>query len=169
VKAIARACWDVFLLRSGPQIFPDSWLLLARISAAFLVTDALSFLAQGLGARDVALETVFDLGLQVLYFSLLLGSQLRLQRFRQTLSAWLGASVFLNLLCVVPNLGDFLSKAEWAKDVWFVAGCMVVAWTMAVMAQVLRHALGIGLMFGLIIAGVNTFASTVTFASLFPG
>jgi len=169
VKAITRACWDVFLLRSDPQTFPQSWLLLARIGAVFLVTDALSFLAQGLAARDVAQETVFDLGLQVLYFSLLLGSQLRLQRLRQTLSAWFGASVFLNLLSVPPNLGDFPSKAEWAKDIWFVAGCMVVAWTMAVMAQVLRQALGIGLVFGLIIAAVYTFASTVTFASLFPG
>ena len=169
MKAIARTCWGVFLLRSGPQAFPRSWILLGLISAIFLASDALSFLAQGLGAGATLQETVFDFCLQVVFFALLLGAQFRLGRLRQALSAWFGAGVFLNLGSIPPNLGDFLSKAEWAKDVWFVVGCAVVAWTMAVMTQVLRHALGIGLVFGLFIAAVYTFASTVIFAGLFPG
>ena len=169
MKAIARACWDVFLLRRGPQVFPRSWILLGVVSAVFLASDSLTFLAQGLGAGATLLETVFDYCLQVVFFVLLLGAQFRLGRLRQTLSAWFGASVFLNLGSIPPNLGDFLSKAEWAKDIWFVAGCMVVAWTMAVMTQVLRHALDIGLVFGLFIAAVYTFVSTVIFAGLFPG
>ena len=139
------------------------------VSAAFLLTDALSFLAQGLGLLAMLEETIFDFGLQALFFVLLLAAAFRPQRLLQTLTAWFGASVFLNLLSVAPNLGDFLSKAEWAKDAWFVVGCMVVAWTMAMMTQVLRHALDISLVFGLIIAAVYTFASTVIFASLFPG
>lgn len=169
MKAIARACWDVFLLRSGPQVFPRSWTLLGLVSAAFVVTDLLTFLAQGLAPLAMLQETVFDFGLQVLFFTLVLGAQFRLPRLRQTLTAWFGASVFLNLCDIAPNLGDYLSTAEWAKDLWFVVSCMVVAWTMAVMSQVLRHALGIGLVFGLVIAAVYTFVSTVIFAGLFPG
>ena len=169
MKAIVRACWDVFLLRSGPQLFPRSWMLFGMVSAVFLASDALTFLAQGLGAMATLQETVFDFGLQLLFFALLLGAQFRLPRLWQTLTAWFGAGVYLNLCAIPPNLGDFLSRAEWAKDLWFVVSCLVVAWTMAVMTSILRHALEIGLVFGLIIAAVYTFASTVIFAGLFPG
>lgn len=159
----------MFLLRTSPRAFSRSWIHMGGVSAAFLLSDALSFLAQGLDLRATLEETLFDFGLQVLFFALLLAAAFRPQRLLQTLTAWFGAGVFLNLLSVAPNLGDFLSRAEWAKDVWFVAGCMLVAWTMAVMTQVLRHALDIALVFGLIIAAVYTFASIVIFAGLFPG
>lgn len=159
----------MFLLRGGPQVFPRAWSLLTLITSAYLVTDALSFLAERLGPAAVAQQTVFDFGMQVLFFALVLAAKFHLPRLRQTLAAWLGAGVILNLLAVPVNLGASLSKAEWAQEFWFVVTCLIVAWSMAVMAQVLRQALEIGLAFGLIVAAVYTLASNIVFAGLFPG
>jgi len=169
VKAIARASWDVFTLRGGPQAFPREWAPFTLVVAVYLVSDAVSFLAQGLGATAIAEETTFDFGLQVLYFVLVLAAKFNLPRLRQSLAAWFGAGVILNLLATPVNLGAFLSKADWAQEFWFVLTCLLIAWSMAVMAQVLRYALEIGLAFSLIVAAVYTFASTVVFIGLFPG
>ena len=169
MKAIARTCWDVFLLRSGPSAFPRSWTLLAIVVPVYIVTDALTFLAQGLGAQSIALQTTFDFGLQVLFFTLVLGAKFHLARLRQTLAAWFGASVIMNVLVLPVNLGWLLSKAGWAQEFWFVAACLCIAWGMAIMAGVLRQALDIGMAFGLVIAAVYTFVNLVVFAGLFPG
>lgn len=159
----------MFLLRSGPVAFPREWAPFTLIVAAYLVSDAVTFFAQGLHVAGVATETVFDFGLQVLYFFLVLAARFNLPRMRQSLAAWFGAGVVLNLLATPVNLGAFIAKAQWAQEFWFVLTCVLVAWSMAIMARVLRYALDIGLVFSLIVAAVYTFASTVVFVGLFPG
>lgn len=168
MKAIARACWDVFLLRSGPQTFPRSWTLLGLISAVYLLSDALLFLAQGVTGTGVVLQTVFDFGLQVAFFALVLAAKFLTSRLRQALTAWLGAGVILNLISMPPALALLFIHADWAQNLLLIPVYAIIAWSIAVMTQVLRHALDIGLIFGLIIAAVYTFVSLVIFQGLFP-
>lgn len=169
MKAIARACWEIFLLRSGPQLFPRSWALLGVISSVYLFTDAVSFAVQGASGVDVLLETAFDFCLQVLFFTALLAAKFVLPRLNQTLAAWLGAGVILNLLSLPPALGLRFTTATWAVDLLSIPLYLIVGWGMAVMTKLLRHALDIGFAFGLFIAAVYTFVSLVIFAGLFPG
>lgn len=159
----------MFLLRSGPQTFPRSWMLLGLISTVYLLTDALLFLAQGVTGSGVLLQTAFDFGLQVLFFALVLAAKFLTQRLRQTLAAWLGAGVILNLVSLPPALALLFIHAEWAQNLLLIPAYATVAWSMAVLTQVLRHALDIGLIFGLFIAAVYTFVSLVLFQALFPG
>lgn len=168
MKAIARACWGIFLLRSGPQAFPRSWILLGLISAAYLVTDALLFLAQGVTGLGVFIQTAFDFGLQVLFFAAVLAAKFVLPRLNQTLSAWFGAGVILNLLSLPAAFALLKTTTPWAQDVLLIPVFLVIGWGMAVMTQVLRHALAVGPLFGLVIAAVYTFASIVIFQGLFP-
>ena len=139
------------------------------VSGVYLLTDVASFAAQGAGGTDVLLETVFDFCLQVLFFTALLAAKFVLPRLNQTLSAWLGAGIILNLLSLPPALGLHFVTAHWAEDALSIPVFLIVGWSMAVMTLVLRHALDIGLMFGLFIAAVYTFASYVIFEGLFPG
>jgi hypothetical protein len=168
VKAIARACWGIFLLRSGPQAFPRSWILLALISIAYLLTDGLLFVAQGVTGAGIVIQTAFDFGLQVLFFAAVLAAKFVLPRLNQTLSAWLGAGVILNLLSLPPAFALLFVTAHWAQDLLLIPVFLSIGWSMAVMTQVLRHALSIGPIFGLVIAAVYTFASIVIFQGLFP-
>jgi hypothetical protein len=168
VKAIARACWEIFLLRSGPQAFPRSWLLLGMLALAYFITDAMLALVQGYGTLPLLLQTSFDTGLQVVIFAVLLATKSVLPRLVQTLSAWYGAASLMNILSLPVAVADRLLPEHAAQVYLALPFLLLLAWTMMVMAHVLRHALGIGLAFGLIIAAVCTLANQVILQSLFP-
>ena len=48
MKAIVRTCWEICLLRQGPQIFPRSRSLFAVMLMAYLAVDAILFAVQGI-------------------------------------------------------------------------------------------------------------------------
>jgi len=168
VKAIARACWQIFLLRSGPQAFPRSWFLLAIAALAYFLTDAVLALAQGFAALPLLLQSSLDTGFQVLIFAVLLAAKAVLPRLVQTLSAWYGAGSIINILSLPLAVADRLLPEHAAQIYLALPFLLLVAWTMMVMAHVLRHALGIGLAFGLIIAAVCVLANQVVLQALFP-
>jgi hypothetical protein len=168
VKAAIRTCWQIFLLRSTPQVFPKSWLLFVIVSCVYFATDAITFLAQGIGGLNVLEQTAFDSGLQVVFFALLLSAKSCLPRLNQTVQAWFGASVFINLLSVPLNLADRFTRGASGETLVFVLGVLLGSWSILVMAHVLRHSLDIGLAFGFVIAVVYFFGSLALMQLLFP-
>lgn len=151
-----------------PQVFPKSWLLFGIVSCVYFATDALTFLAQGIGGMSMLEQTVFDSGLQVVFFGLLLSAKSCLPRLNQTLQAWFGAGVFINLLSVPLNIADRFTRGTTSETLIFVLGVLLGSWSILVMAHVLRHSLDIGLVFGFVIAVVYFFGSLALMQSLFP-
>lgn len=176
VKAGIRACWDILLLRRPPQIFPKSWLLFAALLEIYFVTDYLTFLAQGFEVPTALRMTVVDVGLSLGFLSLLLFANFVPQRLNQVLCAWLGAGILLNLISIPVLVVDALSRIHLLSDFAFFLNVLIVAWTMAVMAHILRHGLqfrpvlgvDLSLGFGLVIAAVYVIVNYVIFNALFP-
>ncbi len=168
MKAIARACWEIFLLRSGPQAFPRSWLLLAMLALVYFITDAVQALVEGFRMLPLLAQTTFDTGLQVVIFVVLLATKSMLPRLNQSLSAWFGAASLINLLFLPVDVADRFLPEQYSQIYLALPFMLLVAWTMMVLAHVLRHALGIGLAFALIIAAVCVLANQVVLQALFP-
>ena len=177
VKAVARACWDILLLRRPPQVFPKSWALFTAVAAVYFLTDALTSLLAKLTLVETLKETVFDVGLQMVFFALVLSLGKVSGRFNQALTAWFGAGIFINLLEVPDALiGRFL-KSDPGQVLAGLLYLFIVAWSMAVMAHILRHTLKLrpvqgfdwSLAIGFIIAGVYVEIDYWLTYYLFPG
>jgi len=166
MKAFVRTCWELLLLKSAPNAFPKSWTLLALFAAAYFLTDALVALAQGFRAMPLLLQTAFDTGLQALFFGALLTVKWLLPRFNQALTAWYGVGTIFNLLFLPVALLTLLLPAQ--STLLLVPVLLLLAWSVAVLANILRPSLNIGPAFALVIAAVCVFVNQVTLESLFP-
>ncbi|HEV2212695.1 MAG TPA: hypothetical protein VGS99_05040 [Gammaproteobacteria bacterium] len=176
MKAGIRACWDILLLRRPPQIFPKSWLLFGAFLEVYFGTDFLTFLAQGIDVLPALRMTVVDTGLSLSFLTLLMFANFVPQRLNQVFSAWLGAGILLNLISIPVSVVDALSRVPLLSDFTFFLNVLILAWTMAVMAHILRHSLqfrpvlglDLSLGFGLVIAGVYVIVDMTIFYTLFP-
>jgi hypothetical protein len=168
VKAIVRNYVDVLLLKAVPQVFPKSWGLLAVTLLAYALTDALTFLAQGVYGMQALMQAAFDIALQIGFFGLLLGVTLRLARLNQVLVAWFGACIFLNLVSIPADAAAYLVHAPSLQLPLLVPQLLILTWTIAIMANVFRHALDISMLFSFVIAVVYAFVSISVFLELFP-
>ncbi|HSC48194.1 MAG TPA: hypothetical protein VLG68_08910 [Gammaproteobacteria bacterium] len=166
MKAFARTCWELLLLRSAPNAFPKSWTLLALFAAAYFLTDALVALAQGFRATPLLLQTVFDTGLQALFFGALLGVKWLLPRFNQALTAWYGVGTIFNLLFLPVALLSLLLPNQFT--LLLVPFVLLLAWNVAVLAHILRPSLNIGPAFALVIAAFCMVVNLIVVGSLFP-
>ncbi|MGH8282885.1 MAG: hypothetical protein ACRESE_03470 [Gammaproteobacteria bacterium] len=168
MKAIVRTCWEICLLRKGPQVFPHSWSLFVIMLVAYLVTDGILFVAQGLRGLDIVIETLCDTALQLVFFVLVLGIWRKLARFNQTASALLGTGSIIMLAAVPLSFAATLLPASPAVDVVRVLLYGILAWSILVMGYISRHALDTGLTIGIVIAGTYTLLNLVLFAVFFP-
>jgi hypothetical protein len=177
VKAVVRACWDILFLRRPPQVFPKSWALFSAVLAVYLVSDSLTFFSQKIFGLQALQETVFDTCLQLAFFGLLLASRFALQKLNQTLTAWLGAGIIINLVSLPANAAALVFTSDAAQPFLLVPQVLITAWGMAVMAHILRHTLDfrplfgldLGLIYGLVIAAVYVIVQFLMFSALFPG
>jgi hypothetical protein len=168
VKAIVRTCWQICLLRQGPQVFPRSWPLFAIMLLIYMATDAVLFLAQGLRGMKLLPELLLDTGLLLAFFALVLAVWQKFERFNQTLSALLGTGAVIMLVAVPFSLlGTLLPPSAWTELVG-VAVYAILAWNVLVTGHILRHALNTWLTLGIIIAGTYVVLNLVMFAVLFP-
>ena len=168
VKAVLLSCLDVMLLRVGPQVFPRSRVLVAVSLLAYLLTDALVNWVQGYSALPMVLQSVFDCGYWLLVFTLILGGWSVLPRLEQALSAWFGAGVLFNLIDL-PLAGIDRAANDPNVQAWlFVPEFLLALWSMAVMANLLRHALRAHYFFSVIIAATAVTIDILLSLYLFP-
>lgn len=143
MKAIVRTCWEICLLRRGPQVFPRSGLLLAVMLLIYVFLDIYSNFLNGMyRIQDMLAETAVDTGMLTAFCFLTLLCWRQSTRFNQTLVALLGTGSLLTcaslpLLSVLhfDNLPMLQQLASWMLLVLFL-------WNIVVMAHILRHALG---------------------------
>jgi len=141
MAAILRTCWQIFLLKSGPQVFPRSWLLFAFMLVSYMLTDTFIGYFEGIHGLELLFETLVDTAM-LLTFCVLLLSVLKLRnRINQTLIAFLGTGVLL-MLVNLPFM--WLSDQNKFPQLRLTANLILIGllvWSIAVMAHILRHAM----------------------------
>lgn len=166
--AIVRTCWQICLLRQGPQVFPRSWMLFVILLLVYMATDVILFVAQGLRGLVLLPELLLDTALLLAFFALVLTIWQKLNRFNQTLSALLGSGSIIMLVAVPLSLLATLLPVSAGTQVVGVLLWVILAWNVLVMGHILRHALNTWLTLAIIIAGTYVVLNLAMFAKLFP-
>lgn len=159
---------EMLRLRAAPQDLParDDLLLGSVVAAAATAMLALrSLYPLDLAAARIAL----DLALQLVFVLAILRLVGHPERFRQTFSALCGTGAILVLL--TWPLNDILASRE--PESGIAAGAVVLlfgiyAWSVLVTGHILRHALGLTLGRGVLVALAYVFVATLIAAVTVP-
>ena len=168
MKAIVRTCWQICLLRQGPQVFPRSWTLFIILLLVYMGTDVVLLVAQGLRGLVLLPELLLDTALLLAFFALVLTIWQKLERFNQTLSALLGTGAIIMLVAVPLSLLATLLPTSTGSQAVGVLLWVILAWNVLVTGHILRYALNTWLTLGIIIAGTYVVLNLVLFSILFP-
>ncbi len=168
MKAVVRNVWRVLLLKAGPSAFPHSLSLLSAAALAYLATDVLGAWLYGYAPVPALQQSVMDAGLQVLLLAALLSPKLQLARLNRALTAWFGAGVILNLVGLPLDLGFRLLPQQTAELWMAVPYLMLMAWSIMVLAWILRQALDADIFTAFVAAIACVLATTQIVGSLFP-
>lgn len=168
MQALIKAFWEIALWRRSPADLPDSAALLAVTGLAYAALSALqSYLL--FGTASLLSRTLADLALLALPLWILLALARRRARYRQTLTALLGAGVVLSpfviLLLVLKAPAESaypLALAVWGGSV------AVVLWYLLAVGFILRAALDTGAFTGVAIALAYVAGSSAALSALFP-
>ncbi len=149
-------------LRGGPQDLPYSWGLTVIVIAAYLAQGM--YTGQQLGDADASLKSLVITALQFSAVGAMLYFRGHPERLAQTLCALAGTGLILGLLAFL-----FLVQADPARNqpflalVWFG----IFIWSLAVDANIFRHALSITLPQGVLVAVMLLAASYLLIESAF--
>ena len=168
VSELLKSLVQIACLRRDPSALPASNALTVTLVLAYAASSALqSWMLYG--ADRMLARTAADLLLTLAAFWLLLALTRRGHRFRQTISAVLGAAILLTPFVVLllalkdPDQANYpLALLAWAGSVG------VTVWFTLIVGHVLRSALEIGFVTSIAIAVTYLLASTAVLARLFP-
>jgi hypothetical protein len=151
---LAAAFAEVALRRRGPETIPDSsFLVLGLLAADMLVTVLYLALPDGLSAMDFALLTA-DIALFFPFVYAVLAFFKLERRYRQTVSAILGADICITLAYLPFEVAGLVLRVniESPPFSWLWAGFFF--WSAFITASVLARSLSqpliVGLMFELL-------------------
>lgn len=168
MKDILRDVWRVLLLKADLSVFPHSWRLLSGVALAYLATDVLGAWMYGYAPEPALQQSVMDAGLQVLLLAAMLSSKLLLSRLNRTLIAWLSTGVILNIVGLPLDLASRLLPQQ-AAELWMaVPYLMLMAWSIMVLAWILRQALDTDIFTAFVASIACVLATTQIIGSLFP-
>ncbi len=150
MEVLIRLFGDLCRFKKGPQDVPSSTnLLMLLFSTNFLLETLLglsvysilpSFMLAGLSAATLFAFTWFWL----MMFKMN-------SRFLQTATAFMGVSLFTNIIVFVPVL--FLWKAEvLSDDSYAMLNLVLIFWVLSIYAHIYRHALNISFFLGFALA-----------------
>lgn len=145
--------WAICLFQKGPQDLPASRLLWRTMLAFAFLSGIISLsLSQG----DVLTAVLFELGdlALVSYFVLhVLEAQRKRSRFVQATTAIYGTTALLNFVSIpVLILIHSATKGAWAADLGLILFLGVVAWSVAVLGHIFRHAFDVPAIAGAMIS-----------------
>ncbi len=151
--AIVHFFVELCLLRRTPQDLPASPALLALMLCIGLFGGVLLAVTAGAGLLAGVGQTALDFLLMLGALHLALKITDKLPRFVQTATALVGADTLIGLIALLP-VGLAGPTIEDSPQL-LLAGLMfmaLVAWSVLIVAHILRHAFDIKLMQGAIIA-----------------
>jgi hypothetical protein len=159
---------DIALLRRGPQHLPASNGLLGLAALAYVLAGLLTTVS-ALGVPRAAMAGVVDAGVTAALASSLLLVHGHTPRIRQTITALFGVGTLISLLAM-PVTG-WLHRVHEAGEVAALPVLLMlglIAWSLAVTAHVLRHALSTHYVVGLVAAVVFLWISVAIGSWLLP-
>ncbi len=164
MKALFFIFFDICRLRAGPQTLPSSPFLLGLMLGLHFVLGVLLSIFD-MTMPDALLLAASGTLLLLVFIYLLLAVTKKGSRFLQTVTAVAGCEVLLGVF-ILPVVVWFYSGAE--QVFAGLLSLLIVFWSVAIMAHILRHALevsiatGIPLAIGYLITGswvANLFSS----------
>lgn len=138
---------DLLRLRAGPQDLPSSWVLTALVLTVFLLQGLIT--SQSLGGSNQAAQTALSVLAQFIAVALLLRVRGIAERTQQTLLALSATGIALGLVAY-PLL--MLANPEVNQPLLGLVWFAIFGWSLAVDANIFRHALGVTLSTGVLIA-----------------
>ncbi len=163
--ALFRFFVDLAILRRGPQDLPASSALLALLAVISVLIGGINTAAffGGLGAALGA--NLFDLMLSMVTLFVLLQFRGHAARWMQTMSAFLGLGVLAGLIMLlVRPLAGLMGAAQFATQV----DVLLALWLHVALGSVLRHALGVPLLAGVLIVFAYTLMVLSIITRIFP-
>lgn len=155
---------EICLFRKGPQDVPTSGFLLRLVLAVYLILGML-LLAPDAGWVQAALQTAVEIVMNLVLVAVLLSTANRLSRYQQTATALLATDALISALGLPPlQLLAGSGAGPLAALLWMA----LVAWHVAVMAHIVRHALSQPLGVSFAVAVLYTVVSFQLMAFLFP-
>jgi hypothetical protein len=162
LNSVAVTLLLLLRLRAGPQDLPSSWALTGLLLLVYTAVGI--YTGQSLGDEDAVARTLLTNVLQVVAVAVLLQLRKFPERLAQTLSALTGAGIILGTLVFM-----LLSQAhiESMRPLLVMAWFGIVIWSLAIDAHIYRHALGISMSQGLLVAVLLLAASYMLVKELF--
>lgn len=150
--AIVMPFVEVSLLKRAPQDLPANTLLLALVMLAYAIVGVFS-LQLRYGFADSLILMTLELVMMAGIVSVMLTVAGVAARIPQTLTAFAGASTFITV--VTLPLQNWVANAQAAKTIGNdhrLMMLLVVFWSLAVTAHVLRHALSSAMFVGVLLS-----------------
>jgi hypothetical protein len=167
IQTIVRPFVEICLFRRAPQDLPDSTFLLAIMLVAHTVMSVLlnavvldGWVAILAGVTDTLLVSILTASILLVH-----GFNVRIV---QTLSAMTGTGALISLVAIplfTWHAGAQQSGSVSAAGTLMVFG--IVVWSLAVSAHILRHALSVSYLVGILIAVAFYGISYTVFSGLF--
>lgn len=156
---------DLALLRRGPQDLPYSAALLGLLAALSVILGTINGRDLFGGVRAAFGANVVDLVLSLGLLFLLLQTKGRRARWQQTASAFLGLGVLAGLvMLVIRGPAEALGVVQLA----ILLDLVVAVWLHVALGNVLRHALEVPLLAGVLIVLAYTVFAFNLIAQVFP-
>jgi hypothetical protein len=147
VSDTIRTLFDLLRLRAGPQDLPGSWTLTSIAIAAFLGQALVT--SQSLDGGDEAARSVLSIAIQFAAVALLLKFRGHPERLEQTLLALAGTGFILGLLAFALLTQ---ANADVQQPLLAILFFTIFGWSLAVDANIVRHALNVSLSTGVLVA-----------------
>jgi hypothetical protein len=165
MHALARFFVQLALLRAAPQDLPASTALLALLAALGVLVGTVNGARIFGGAGAAFGANLLDLAMTLALLALLVGLRGFGGRWLQTATAFQGLGVLAGLAMLVTQaFADLLS----AVDVAVLVDLVVAVWLHVALGHVLRHALEVPLMAGVLIVLAYTMTAFNIVARIFP-
>lgn len=148
MAALLRFFVELALLRRGPQDLPASSALVALTALLSVLVGAINGAEVFGGLGPAFAANLLDLGLSLVLVFALLQIKGRLARWMQTMAAFLGLGVLAGLVMLVLRTP---AEALGVEQLATVVELILAIWLQVALGSVLRHALDIPLLAGVII------------------
>jgi hypothetical protein len=163
--ALFQFFFDLAILRRGPQDLPASSALLVLLAALGVLIGGVNGAALfgGLGAALGA--NLLDLVLSMVTLFILLQLRGHAPRWLQTASAFLGLGALAGLVMLaVRPFAELMGATEFST----LADLILAIWLHVALGSVLRHALGVPLLAGVVIVLAYTLTAFSIITRTFP-
>jgi hypothetical protein len=156
---------ELALLRRGPQDLPVSPVLLLLLAFAGVLVGTINGRDIFGGVREAGGANLLDMVLTMIMLFVLLQFRGRAARWQQTATAFFGLGLLAGLLMLAVRI---VADAIGILDIAVLADVLLAVWLHVSLGHVLRNALEIPLMAGVIIVLAYTMMAFNVIVQIFP-